>query len=207
MTGKAKLEQLFATPFFSVQLAEVHSLNQALVRDVLELSSTTPSTVQSNVGGWQSSKSLQDSPVQSFAELIAIINDAVMQFFSIATDGKILASPKQIRLWANVNRAGDFNGPHYHAGAVLSGVYYPEGGQSDAGPADVGTLILKDPSRSSVIASALPLPDPLRSIFPHQIVIEPAASLLVLFPSWLEHWVAPHTSGKPRISLAFDVIY
>jgi hypothetical protein len=30
---------------------------------------------------------------------------------------------------------------------------------------------------------------------------------MLIFPSWLEHWVTPYSGVEPRISIAFDIIY
>ena len=37
-----------------------------------------------------------------------------------------------------------------------------------------------------------------------RIVIRPVPGLLVLFPSWLYHFVHPSTADTPRISIAFN---
>jgi uncharacterized protein (TIGR02466 family) len=94
--------------------------------------------------------------------------------------------------WANVNRAGHSNKLHTHPGATWSGVYYVDSG----GEAEGSALYLSDPapSRSS-------------TFFPNltsNVMIRPAAGLMVLFPSYLQHGVQPHRGDRPRISIAFN---
>ena len=35
--------------------------------------------------------------------------------------------------------------------------------------------------------------------------VRPEAGLLVLFPSWLYHWVHPYSGRTPRIAISFNV--
>ena len=36
--------------------------------------------------------------------------------------------------------------------------------------------------------------------------MSPDAGLLVLFPSWMEHFVEPHDNDEPRISISFNAV-
>lgn len=88
-------------------------------------------------------------------------------------------------MWANVNFYKDFNGQHTHDG-LLSGVFHL------SVPKNSGNLVLVDPR---------PL---LKSNNTFPIKPEPLA--LVLFPSWLEHYVEPNLSNEPRISMSFNTM-
>jgi Putative 2OG-Fe(II) oxygenase len=36
--------------------------------------------------------------------------------------------------------------------------------------------------------------------------LTPSAGLLVLFPCWMDHYVEPHDSDEPRITIAFNAL-
>ena len=106
-----------------------------------------------------------------------------------------------------MNRAGDGNLPHGHAGAYWSGVYWIDDGDADGDPAVGGLLELADPR------GILPT-----MVAPHlRCAIEacagegggqsvtPRAGTMVLFPAWLIHGVTPYAGRRPRISVAFNL--
>ena len=88
-------------------------------------------------------------------------------------------------MWANVNFYKDFNGQHIHDG-VLSGVFYL------SVPKNSGNLILVDPRPVGILKN--------------NFSIKPEPLALVLFPSWLEHYVEPNLSNEPRISISFNAM-
>ena len=95
--------------------------------------------------------------------------------------------------------AGNYNAPHIHPESAWSGVYYVDAGDSDATDPHSGCLELLDPRPA---ASGVNTPgDP----FGHPVRIVPRAGLLVVFPSWLTHWVHPHSGSRERIAISFNV--
>lgn len=40
--------------------------------------------------------------------------------------------------------------------------------------------------------------------FGRSIVVRPQSGVMVIFPSWLLHWVNPYQGGGERISVAFN---
>ena len=101
--------------------------------------------------------------------------------------------------WASVCRTGNYNAPHIHPESAWSGVYYVDAGDPDDTMPFSSCLELLDP-RSA--AGGVNTPgDP----FGHPVRIAPRAGLLVLFPSWLTHWVHPHSGRRERIAISFNV--
>eukprot|EP00039_Didymoeca_costata_P012429 m.179570 g.179570 ORF g.179570 m.179570 type:complete len:552 (-) comp15480_c0_seq2:70-1725(-) len=76
--------------------------------------------------------------------------------------------------WAAINRVGDSNFPHVHPDAELSGVYYVSVGD------DRSPLYFIDPRRNKN-------DNPQQHLFS----VHPKNGSLVLFPSYLEHFVPP----------------
>lgn len=100
----------------------------------------------------------------------------------------------QLQSWVNLHDRGGFNFLHMHEGSLLSGSFYLEV------PAGSGALCFRDP-RPGVIHGIL------KGSVPNghaDIHLRPSTGLLVLFPSWMEHYVEPHESDEPRICIAFN---
>jgi uncharacterized protein (TIGR02466 family) len=108
--------------------------------------------------------------------------------------------------WANVNRFGDYHDSHNHPYAYLSGTYYvqvptdlaPRTGRNDLRP---GCLSLYDP-RAAVNMNAIK-GDPY--INPEH-TIAPTPGLIVMWPSFINHFVHPNLAQQSRVSVSFNVM-
>ena len=102
--------------------------------------------------------------------------------------------PFRLQSWINLHDRGGFNFLHVHEGSLLSGSFYIKV------PPGSGRFVFRDP-RPGVIHGYVKgaVPNGYRDI---QLTPEPA--LLVLFPCWMEHFVEPHDSDEPRITIAFN---
>lgn len=205
-----RVRLLFGTPMLSVQWPEAGELNRQLAGLILGLERTQLSVRQSNQGGWQSGKDLQTLRHPAVQTLLSWIDVGVYLLSSeLVGEEAIDRLPQKWRVsaWANVNRAGHFNGIHYHAGGFWSGIYYvaiEQGGAQEAGSGAVG---FRSPSQAGIVASNIQAPAVLQQAFRQEISMQPTPGLMLIFPSWLEHWVNPYTGTDPRISVAFDVSY
>lgn len=94
--------------------------------------------------------------------------------------------------WAVHYGQGGFHEVHAHHDSAVSGVYYL---QTSARAS--GALELFDPRPARLATASCDAAEP-RTVHPH-------AGLLIAFPSWLRHAVAPHTDGTPRLCIAFNV--
>jgi uncharacterized protein (TIGR02466 family) len=149
---------------------------------ILDLKTNNKSLYKSNFGGWHSPCNLHQHGI--FKELSSFL-------LSIANE---IASPYTSKglyfteMWAMVNQKYNYNAHHVHEG-LLSGVFYLQV------PKDSGRLVLCNPAVRS---------------HSHQIrnkdyPIEPEYLALILFPSWLEHYVEPNLSDGERISISFNI--
>jgi uncharacterized protein (TIGR02466 family) len=101
-----------------------------------------------------------------------------------------------LQSWVNMHDRGGFNFAHMHEGSLLCGSFYLKV------PTGSGDFVFRDP-RSGVIHSDLKGGAPNGYADVH---LTPSAALLVLFPCWMEHYVEPHDSDEPRITIAFNAI-
>ena len=102
----------------------------------------------------------------------------------------------RIDCWATVLGAGDISAPHVHPGAELSGVYYLQV-PDDLLPGE-GVIRLIDPRPGARYSK----------VFSGQTMnITPTPGQVLVFPSWIEHFVTAHTTGGHRISIAWNVVF
>ncbi len=208
--GSGHVRSLFGTPMLSVVWPESGALNRRLADLILDLERTRPSVRQSNRGGWQSEKNLQTLRHPAVQELLSSI-DVGVYLLSAELIGEAEVDrwleKWRVSAWANVNRAGHFNGIHHHVGGFWSGVYYVAAG--DTPPDDVGSgaIGFRSPTQAGILAGTIDAPRALQQAFRQEIFMQPQPGLLLIFPSWLEHWVNPYHGAEPRISVAFDVSY
>lgn len=169
--------ELFPTPVWGFVLhgEKYHAFDY--INEITKLESTDKTVVKSNSGGFQSHDNLHQLPV--FAELISTletIGSDCIQKPVIITD-----------MWANINYRNCHNYAHTHGGA-LSGVFYLEV------PPNSGRLVLCNPA---VRSDGHVLRSPNYPIVPENLA-------LIVFPSWLEHYVEPNLSEDRRISISFN---
>jgi hypothetical protein len=103
-----------------------------------------------------------------------------------------------VSAWATLCRAGAYHAPHSHPDSAWSGVYYVDPGADCPERPLSGVLEFLDPRAGveAVTAPGDPYGEPFR--------VRPQAGLLVVFPSWLYHWVHPYTGQIPRIAISFN---
>lgn len=191
----------FATPILRLALPGAEFLNKGLARRILESERKDKGRVVSNRGGWQSDGNIFDwelPELRVLAQAIELGHASLRR--TLTADRRAPGGALRLDGWANVNRDGDWNRTHSHAGAHWSGVYYVDAGQPDPTVQPNGVLELIDPRH---LGGAVPAPG-----FPlgHRLVVEPEPGLLVMFPSWLEHWVTPYRGKGQRISVAFNAV-
>lgn len=109
--------------------------------------------------------------------------------------------------WLNLNSRNKFNPPHLHPANHYSGVYYV------SVPENSGDIYFLDPRAAHRALS----PDPSNaeanpycldnqydsSVFRYK----PTDGKLIIFPSWLQHYVDPNPTDNLRISIPFNVSY
>lgn len=97
--------------------------------------------------------------------------------------------------WGVVYHDWGFHRVHSHHDSAWSGVLYLDMGDSDI---EDGRIEFLDP-RPAACAR--------QSENPAVSQLKPANGEMILFPSWLEHWVTPHQGNRPRVVIAFNIGY
>ena len=102
--------------------------------------------------------------------------------------------------WANISRNTNYHRLHNHPGSAWSGTYYVSVGTPAPAHPLSGVLELLDPRPFTEMVTTPGSP------FGQRAVVRPEPGLMVLFPSWLYHFVNPFYGEGERISIAFNVI-
>ena len=198
---KTKYEKLFSTPVMRFQLSNHEILNAELKAEGERLRALDSGVSKSNRGGWHSEGNLFESNAQCIQTVRTAAKEAV---FGITRQVTSKVDPDSLRLkifgWMNANPAEGFNAPHTHPGAHWSGVYYVAQPEVETGTS--GMIEFLDPR------SDLPHWRILKAqAFRPKIKFRPSNGELIIFPSYLVHWVYPNETLEERVTIAFNATF
>jgi len=111
-----------------------------------------------------------------------------------------------LQAWPNINRQGDYHNIHNHPHSYLSGTYYVQVPGAGSGTG----------SRDDLNPNAISFYDPRGQVNMNAIVgdgqvdpehrLLPVAGQILLWPSFLMHFVHPNLGDEERISISFNVL-
>lgn len=196
----------FPTPVVIYDWPDSEPLNEALAALVKAESGSAAGVVKSNVGGWHSGPDfLHREGEPSITRLVGRIRTLISALIPEVMRPPEPGRPLKVSIegWANLLRAGDYNTIHNHPNASWSGVYYladnTHAAEAQAARPFAGKLEFVDPRPGA----SLTYTD--SSKLYGRSMVEPRAGRMVLFPSWLQHFVHPSPAGGDRLSIAFNI--
>jgi uncharacterized protein (TIGR02466 family) len=193
-----EVTEAFPTLIGRVRVPDAESMNLELQQLILTEERTHPSLGRSNIGGWHSRPDLLQRSESSVAALTTWLTWAVKRMIEASVGVRTFKGTLSLSAWATICRAGAYHAPHSHPDSAWSGVYYVDAGMRAADRPFSGMLEFLDPRAGieAVSAPGDPYGEPLRVV--------PESGLLVIFPSWLYHWVHPYAGQTPRIAVSFN---
>ena len=195
------LNPIFATPVVVYPWPDSALLNMGLADVVLEAERADRGLRRSNVGGWHSDLDFLGASSDSITALRQRVVEMIMAvtatFLNDSNGDR--AFNYVIEGWANVVRNGQYASAHNHPKCHWSGVYYVSSGQPEPPEAPNGRLELIDPRAGANLMLA-------GSKLEERHLIDPTPGVMVLFPSWLQHFVHPFFGQGERISIAFNAV-
>ena len=198
---KAGVMPLFSSWLYLCRDGPIH-LNERLEL-LAEQLRTDPSNAahRTNSGGWHYAFDLfqlNEPIVAEFREAMELHVQTFLNHFRPEEARK----QYQFRLqgWININREGNSNVRHCHPGCFVSAVYYVKVPPNMKG----GEIAFHDPRGPAVAMYETPGIDLPWVGNGMGIPFSPVTGQLLIFPSWLEHRVAPFTGAGERISIAFN---
>lgn len=189
-------EFYFPTPVY-IKDIEAVEYNNHLEKVIIELSEYDKGKQATNVKGWHSSTNIHEN-----IEFKNLVNELYNFQFEIFKDEYLDGEPFLGNMWANINPPQSFNMPHTHPNSLWSGVYYVKT------PKNCGDLKIEDPRMMSYMVQ------PKRKIKPENLPLhllkfisfQPIAGRIIMFPSWLRHYVEINNSNDFRMSISFNFI-
>ena len=178
------IHNIFSIPIWGFLLKNHEYEKNDYIDYLYNLKEMTKGVRKSNfLNSWHSDTDLFNQGI--FREL----SDSILDIATNIATGLVKDPKLNIHeSWANINAKYSYNAHHVHAG-LLSGVFYLKT------PKDSGRLILSNPAVRS--QSHL--------IRPKDFPCEPEPLSLIIFPTWLEHYVEPNKSEEDRISISFNI--
>ena len=181
-----KTENYWATPIWSTEIEGVN--NEDLVRFVLNEQKQSPEIVErSNKGGWQSRANLQTD-----IEMGGLCREISNVCFSLWPNFRKMGIAQ---MWAAINKKNDWNIIHQHGQYEISGGYYLRV------PENSGKIVFRDPAPQRI--NYCPV---YQLILGYDLLFnQPKEHDLVMWPSYLDHFVEPSKSDEDRIMISFDL--
>lgn len=189
----------FAQPIATVDLGFDSAFNTDLAKliDSLRLG-TSGGPARTSVGGWRNEGNffaIQDPLIKR----LEIECAKAAKEFLVACGATIALEKHTVGLngWANWNGKGHYNAPHRHLGADVCGSYYVK--QPHETSLNTGCIEFLD--NRNIMPAQQRLGGP---VFSTRITRRPEAGELVVFPSFLTHWVPPNQTDEGRIVVAWN---
>jgi len=201
MLETIKNEKLFSTPVLRFRVPDHAEFNAELLAEGNRMRAGSAGASKSNRGGWHSEGNLFDEETDCFAKLRDLATEAVFE----ANDKIGARTPRsalslKMFAWMNANPKGGFNAPHTHPGAHWSGVYYVAQPAIETG--NSGMIEFIDPRTDLPNWRILKAPS-----FRMKKKLRPGPGEMILFPSYLVHWVYPNEADDERWSIAFNATF
>ena len=187
-----KVIECFPTCIWTFGVENSMALNTSMLSKIMELQQENDYFEHGKA--WQSRGNLHELPEFSpFVERIHAAGEAVMDFLEYEYDRLQITD-----CWANINRTGYSQRVHVHQNNFLSGVYYLKT------PENCGQITFADPRPQ---ANVFVPPIKRSTIYNGDCMrLSPREGDLLMFMSWLPHFVQPNESGQDRISVAFNLM-
>jgi len=107
-------------------------------------------------------------------------------------------------MWMNSYKKGDYQEPHDHAfpGRSVSAIYVLDFPEDEKDPG--GTLVFECPNFNVIRSSGL---DRIFDAYNYHHITPPLEKgTLILFPSWISHYVLPNKTDKRRATIAANFV-
>ena len=182
-----KHDKLFSTHIFLID-------NVIPEKDILDIRKHIILTYNSDTKNWQSIADLHKMIIYD------TLTDKILEYSKNVFDKLELKydSFKITDMWSNVLKPGETHRPHTHSNNMLSGVYYVDAVETSG-------IIFTDPRPQAGVIQ----PDVNKQILDNASIVkyDSATNRMILFPSWLQHYVPVNETNKNRISIAFNIMF
>jgi len=193
-----EVTRAFPTLIGRLRIPDADAMNRDLQELIVAEEAEYSSLGRSNIGGWHSRPDFLSRRDSAVSALTAWLTWALRRMIDATAGSSAFKGTLSASAWATICRAGAYHAPHSHPDSAWSGVYYVDPGTDSPDHPLSGVLEFLDPRAGveAVTPPGDPYGEPLR--------VRPEAGLLVVFPSWLYHWVHPYAGQTPRVAVSFN---
>ncbi len=183
------IETIFNDSLYAIDLNRSLSPN-----DCVEIQRTQENIIRSNEGGYHSDNLIH-------LPLLAPLIQTIREHATIYANDLGLQSHLNVKnIWLNINGYGNYNKPHVHPQSCLSGVYYV------TCPQNSGQIKFIRENNKLIDSYWLHYKKKETPYSWNEFGVPPRAGLLLLFPSYMEHYVEPNRNERlPRMSFSFNL--
>lgn len=178
---------------YSSQVEYLNLQIKPMIDYCLDLENNFSGVEKTNAGGWQSDNLSGEIP--QLNELFKKIIESSKKFRDTMGFKKVL-QPKILNLWININYQHCYNVVHTHPGSIFSGVFYLQCNPSS------GNLVFVNPYDFINIPQHIETYNEYNSA---KWLVVPEVQKLVMFPSYLRHYVDANKTLEKRISVSFNI--
>jgi uncharacterized protein (TIGR02466 family) len=198
---RASMTMAFASPILHLPVPDAARLNETLIAEAHAIRDFSTGLHRSNRQGWHSDSDLMKRQEPGLTELMGIIRNAIHSATkTISPEFSFKDHKMAADAWININPQYGYNVPHKHSGFMWSGCYYvtvPEADEESSGSIEfLSPLIV--PGEYATLGALC---------YADKITTRPKAGDMLLFPSYLTHWVVPNSVDAERITIAFNATY
>ena len=148
----------------------------------------------------ETQSNLLDLNSPELAELIKLVESKVNQVH-IEVGLSPNYAQKISMAWANLNDPRETRQPHHHAECVFSCVYYVKGTETS------GDIEFMTPIAAKGHVFTPKHISTYNKFTSSEYHVSPIPGRLLIFPSWLYHYVNQNKSNEERISIAFNTVF
>ena len=201
---------LFCTPLFRGKLSGVEKLNESLEELILSLEEEQNRKLDSpqpmHGGVFESEFDFLSRPEPVVQEFKKLVYDQLGEFVKEVnqlTEDDLTKLKFDNHCWFHVTRKGGYFQSHNHPNASWSFTYYVTPGDEQVEDEKAaGHIVLADPRPQASCYMDVANKNMRRDLSFSSVRFRPQASELLIFPSYLQHWVEPYSGEAPRISIS-----
>ena len=167
----------------------------SMKEDIINQSKINAEQRQAN---WQSVKNNKLYELPKYKELGKMALNACIKYIDLLEYK--LDDIELTGMWSNVLKPGETHPPHTHSNNYISGVYYVQADNNPNTPA----INFIDPRGQTCVLQPQQKRYTIYNSTRHSLPAR--VNRMILFPSWLSHFVPINYSKSDRISIAFNAM-
>ena len=192
---KLDIQRIFPTSIFCFDDVLEPEYIDSMREDIIKSGKINAEQRQAN---WQSVKNNKLYELPKYKELGKMALNACIKYIDLLEYK--LDDIELTGMWSNILKPGETHPPHTHSNNYISGVYYV---QADNEPTTSAINFL-DPRGQTCVLQPQQKRYNIYNSTRHSLPAK--VNRMILFPSWLSHFVPINYSKSDRISIAFNAM-